>query len=209
MPLLKASDSSAVDTAQIPTPRDLLLEALHDRSVDQRRRAARALAGDPETAFVLAACLRGEPDAGVRDALFAGLIKVGGAEAAEMIGRMLGSEDANLRMGAVEALKLLDEDAIPVIDRLLGDPDPDSRILAVEVIRAWSRGLATSRLRRVIETDAHVNVCAAAVDVAAEIGTAGLVASLGSLRRRFAEDPFLMFAVDVACPDAAASDRAV
>ena len=206
MPLRKVAAPRPVVSSETAMPREVLLEALHNRSVDQRRRAARALAGDPETAFVLAACLPGEADPGVRDALFAGLIQVGGAEAAEMIGRLLGSEDVNLRMGAVEALKLLDEDAIPVIDRLLGDPDPDSRILAVEVTRAWSRGMAVSRLRRVIETDAHVNVCAAAVDVAAELGTADLVVSLAGLRKRFAEDPFLMFAVDVACPEAAACD---
>nr|WP_321984553.1 HEAT repeat domain-containing protein [uncultured Lichenicoccus sp.] len=203
MPLLQAATLAVQDNADIPTPRELLLEALHHRGVDQRRRAARALAGDPETAFVLAACLPGEPDAGVRDALFAGLIQVGGLPAAEIFGRLLGSEDVNLRVGAVEALKHLEEDAIPVIDRLLGDPDPDSRMLAVEVLRAWSRSEAIPRLRRVIETDQHVNVCAAAVDVAAEIGTAALVGSLGGLRRRFAEDPFLIFAVDVACEQSA------
>ncbi len=208
MPLHKTADRPPVDRSESPTPRDILLEALNDRSVDQRRRAARALAGDPETAFVLAACLPGETDAGVRDALFAGLIQVGGLPAAEIFGGLLGSEDVNLRVGAVESLKLLDEDAIPVIDRLLGNSDPDSRILAVEVIRAWSRTTAIPRLRRVIETDEHANVCAAAVEVAAEVGTTDLVISLGTLRTRFADDPFLMFAVDQACHEAAAGGGA-
>jgi hypothetical protein len=43
-----------------------------------------------------------------------------------------------------------------------------------------------------------VNVCAAAVDVATENGTASLLPALAAARARFADDSFLVFAVDLA-----------
>jgi len=86
-----------------------------------------------------------------------------------------------------------------VLDGLLSDPDTDVRILVVEVTRAWPRERAAPRLRRVFEREPHVNVCAAAVDVATEVGTEDLLPALGALRARFANEPFLGFAIDVAC----------
>jgi HEAT repeat protein len=111
---------------------------------------------------------------------------------------MIRSSDAALRGGAVEALKNLGDEAVPVLDELLGDPDADVRLLAIEVTRAWSTAVALPRLRRIIETDQHVNVCAAAVDVATEVGTEELLAPLTTLHVRFADEPFLTFAIDIA-----------
>jgi hypothetical protein len=58
--------------------------------------------------------------------------------------------------------------------------------------------LAVPRLLRVIEGDVHVNVCAAAVDVAAELGTPALLAPLAGLRLRFEGAQFLVFAAEIA-----------
>jgi len=157
----------------------------------------------------LAARLESEPEPEVREALFGSIVDIGGPCAADLVARLLRSEDAGLRGGSVEALKGMGEGAIAVLDELLGDPDPDIRLLVVEVTRAWPSPLAVPRLRRVIECDPHVNVCGAAVDVATEVGTDQLIAPLKGLRVRFADEPFLQFAVEIACSRILAVDERV
>ena len=185
---------------------DAIVETLESRrdklvggDVDERRHAARAMSKDPAAAAALAACLESEADPRVRDALFAGLSDIGGTQAAELVAAFLRSDDAGLRGGAIEALKRLETDAVVVLDGLMNDPDTDVRILAVEVTRAWPRELATPRLRRVFESEPHVNVCAAAVDVVTEVGSDDLLPALNRLRQRFASEQFLVFAIDIAC----------
>lgn len=197
MPLVRTT-SAAQDKAP-PESRVLLLERLAGSDMGERRRAARALAREPDAVPALAARLECEPEPSVRDALFGGLVDIGGTLAADLVARLVRSEDASVRGGAIEALKRLGDDAVPALDVLLSDTDPDVRILAIEVTRAWPSALAVPRLQRIFESDPHVNVCGAAVDVATEIGTGELVEALTSLRARFAGVPFLIFAVDVAC----------
>jgi HEAT repeat protein len=187
--------------------REQLLAALSGLDVDGRRHAARALSRDPDAAAALAARLENETEPEVRDALFGSLVEIGGTRIAELVAPLLRSSDAGLRGGAVEALKHLRDFAVPVLDALLGDSDPDVRILAVEVTRAWPGKLAVPRLRQVIEHDPHLNVCGAAVDVATEVGTGELVAALSQLPARFADEPFLLFAVGVACSRIRTSDE--
>ncbi len=176
----------------------MLLERLTSADRADRRRAAHALAGDREAAAALAARLEVEAEPSVREALFAALIDTGGETVAELVASMLHLDDAALRGGAIQALKGFKPPAEGALDRLLENSDPDVRLLAIEVTRAWPAELANPRLRRIIEVDPHVNVCGAAVDVAAELGTAELIAPLAALRARFADDAFLGFAVDVA-----------
>jgi hypothetical protein len=196
MPLIRPAEVTPDVTAES-------LEHRRDRlagsSADERRRAARALSKDPAAAAVLADRLSCEPDPRVRDALFGSLVDIGGTQAAELVAPFIRSDDAGLRGGAVEALKRLGSDATAVLDALMSDPDTDVRILAIEVTRAWPGELASPRLLRVFERESHVNVCAAAVDVATEVGTNDLLVALDGLRTRFAGEPFLVFAIDVAC----------
>jgi HEAT repeat protein len=184
---------------QAVASRDEILAQLSSADAAARRHAARALAGDEGAVEALAARLEDEKQASVRDALFAGLVETGGARVARLIAPLLRSHDAGLRNDALEALKQLEGDAVSVVDEMLGDTDPGLRLLAIEVTRAWASLVAVPRLRRIIEDDCHVNVCGAAVDVATEVGTEDLLAPLAALRIRFADEPFLGFAVDVAC----------
>jgi len=196
MPLVRsASDVPDTKTETF----ELRRNQLTGNDVDERRRAARALSGNPAAAATLAARLECEPDHRVRDALFGSLVDIGGALAAELIASFIRSDDANLRGGAIEALKRLDHDAANVLDALMDDSDVDVRILAIEVTRAWPSELAGPRLVRVFEHETHVNVCAAAVDVATEVGTNELLVALDRLRIRFAGESFLVFAIDIAC----------
>ncbi|MGA2290503.1 HEAT repeat domain-containing protein [Bradyrhizobium sp.] len=196
MPLIRPA---AATLDAIPEGLESRREKLAGGDVDERRHAARALSKDPAGASILAARLQSEPDPRVRDALFGSLSDIGGTHAAELVAPFIRSDDAGLRGGAIEALKRLEGDAVAVLDALMNDPDTDVRILAVEVTRAWPGELAIPRLRRVFELDPHVNVCAAAVDVATEVGTEDLLPALNGLRDRFANEQFLLFAVDIAC----------
>jgi HEAT repeat protein len=197
MPLIRA----AADAPDLTPPdgQALRLENSVEREIDKRWHAARELSHDPAAIAKIAALLEGERDPRVRDALFGSLVDIGGAPAADRLAGFLRSDDAGLRGGAVDSLKRLDTAAVAAIDALLRDDDADVRILAVEVTRAWPSELAVPRLRRVFELEPHVNVCAAAVDVATELGTEDLATPLAGLRGRFEHQPFLVFAVDTAC----------
>jgi len=196
MPLVRAA-------VTIPEPatqsRETLLAQLGGPDADGRRQAARELARDPGTIAALAARLDEEPDAAVRDALFASLSDIGGAEAAGLVAQLLHSADAGLRGGAIETLKRMGEDAEAALDLLLDDPDADIRLLAVEVLRAWSGARAAPHLQRIVEEETQVNVCGAAIDVATEVGTEALIPPLQRLAARFGDDPFLSFAAGIAC----------
>jgi HEAT repeat protein len=197
MPLVRASPTAPTPKPP-PESRDALLQRLTATNQADRRRAAHALAADPTAVVILADRLELEPDPAVRDALFAALVDIGGATAAERLAALVHLDDAALRGGAIQALKAFKPPACVALDGLLQNPDPDVRLLAIEVTRAWPAELAAPRLRRIIDSDPHVNVCAAAVDVAAELGTAELIFPLAALRLRFADNAFLGFAVDVA-----------
>jgi chemotaxis methyl-accepting protein methylase len=136
-----------------------------------------------------------QPAAVSRAALFAQLVETGAAAA---LLPYLGSAEASLRNGAVTALKALGPDAAGALDLALNDPAADVRLLAVEVLRAWPPALARSRLQRVLLHDAHVNVCAAAAEVAAARGAPALAPALRGLGKRFADHPFMRFCADVA-----------
>jgi HEAT repeat protein len=196
MPFVSAS-APATDDAQ-PRAFESLLNQLDAPDGDARRSAARALSQYPQAAAALAARLDIEPESRVRDALFGGLVEIGGAPSAAMVAAFIRSADAGLRGGAIESLKRLGPEAVSAVDTLLDDPDPDVRLLAIEVARDWSSVLAAPRLRRIIDHDHHVNVLGAAVDVATEVGDRSLVDPLARLRERFAHEPFLVFAIEVA-----------
>jgi HEAT repeat protein len=183
-----ASASEELCTAHLSSP-----------DPNMRRRAARALAGDPSATSALAQRLADETEPSVRDALFGSLVAIGGPDAAGLVAPFVRSEDAALRGAAIDALKQLHEAAVAAVDELLKDPDPDLRLLAIEVTRVWPSERAAPRLQRIFEQELHVNVCAAAVDVATEVGCPNLLPVLAAMRLRFADEMFLIFAVDVAC----------
>ena len=110
----------------------------------------------------------------------------------------LRSQDAGLRAAAIEALQAMPEAILPFMTSLLGDGDSDVRILAAELARNMPAADATRLLCRLLEHEQHPNVCAAAVEVLAEVGTREAIPALEACARRFAGTPFLPFAVSVA-----------
>ena len=80
----------------------------------------------------------------------------------------------------------------------LDDSDADVRIFAVNILESLRHPQVEDWLLGVVENDAHVNVCAAAVDLLGEVGTRRAAPALQRLRQRFDSEPYIQFAAGVA-----------
>jgi len=134
----------------------------------------------------------------VREAIFTSLVQIGGADAVAAVLPYIRGDDAGLRTGALDALKAMPAAARERLAGLLAEADPDVRIMACELARAVPDRQTAALLARLIEGEPEINVCAAAVDVLAEIGTAESIAPLAACAARFADQPFLAFAIKIA-----------
>ena len=191
MPLIKGGRNSVTpDTTPAP--------ALDASDAESRWAAARALAGRAEAVPELAAALRRESVPRVREAILTSLIRTGGSASAEAIVPCLRSEDAGLRAAAIEALQALPSAIAPMMAQLFNDPESDVRLLATELARNMKAADATRLLCGLIEHELHPNVCAAAIEVLAEVGTPEALPALESCAVRFASTPFLPFAISMA-----------
>ena len=199
MALVKPNRTAATPLRE-PPPRDLqaVLGDLTRADSSVRRSAARELVHFPEAAMAACDRLEAETSPSVRAVLFTTLIHLQSPEVALRLARLLRSDDAPLRNAAIEALQEMPDAAAAHLQDLLNDPDSDVRIFAVNIISALRHAQAPEWLGRVIRTDSHINVCAAAVDGLAEIGGAESLQDLEALRQRFADNAFMTFAIDAA-----------
>ncbi|GJE27664.1 HEAT repeat domain-containing protein [Methylobacterium organophilum] len=187
-----------------PAPADDLPDpraALGAPAAAVRREAARRLAADPDTVGAidaLAAQLAREPETSVREAILAALGRIGTAEAAEHLFGLLGSEDVWLRNAAIETLQMMEAGMLGALERGLDHPDSDRRIFAVNVLVSLRHPQAATLALRALARDPHVNVCAAALDVLAEIGTPEMIPEIEAVVARFPDEPFLRFAAKAA-----------
>jgi HEAT repeat protein len=193
MPLIRGSQGAASqgDATQQRA-------ALDSPDVESRWMAARALSGRADAVPALAAALAREAMPRVREAIMTALMRIGNAASVEAILPYLRSQDAGLRAAAVEALQALPEAIAPFMPPLLNDGDSDVRLLATELARNMNASEATSLLCGLIEREQHPNVCAAAIDVLTEVGTPAALPALQRCAERFADTPFLPFAITVA-----------
>jgi HEAT repeat protein len=175
-----------------------LLSQLRTGDANQRRWAARDLTGEASAVPALGERLLVEADARVREAIFTTLTATSGDAAVNALLPLLRSEDAGLRNGAIEALSAMPEAVGPRMAALLGDVDPDVRIFTVNLMGELRHPQIADWLLRVLAEDAAVNVVAAAIEVLAEAGSPEHVAALQAASRRFAADPFIGFAADMA-----------
>lgn len=168
------------------------LPRLDAASPDERWSAAR----ESGSVSDLASALAREKDARVREAIFTALARIGTVESASAAISALRSDDANLRTGAMDALRAMPDAMGASLPALLADPDDDVRLLACDL----ARGVAGSgkMLGALIEVEPMANVCAAAVEVLAETGDETAVPALRRCASRFSDDPFLTFAVEAA-----------
>ena len=107
------------------------------------------------------------------------------------------SDDASLRTAGLDALRLMPQALDQHLARMMADSDCDVRLLACDLARHLPVGLATRLLADVLEQEGEANVCAAALDVLAEVGGPAALVALETCSRRFADVPFLVFAIRV------------
>jgi len=167
-------------------------------SADERWAAARGAAGVPGAVMALAAALRNESDSRVREAMFTSLARIGTFESADLLISFLRSDSANLRAGALDSLRLMIGAMRELLPRLLGDRDVDIRILSCELARTLPGPEATTLLCTLITDEPDANVCAAAIDVLAEVGGPAALPALAACAEKFRDSPFLGFAIQTA-----------
>lgn len=197
MPLIKGGNKASATPAK---DRDTVAQssALASPDADSRWSAARALAGQADAVPALTAALANETVHRVREAIMTALMRVGDEASVKAMLPYLRSQDAGLRAAAIEALQALPEAIAPFMQSLFADTDSDVRLLATELARNMPEAAATRALCELIERDPHPNVCAAAIDVLAEVGTPDAIPAIERCAGRFASTPFLPFAAATA-----------
>ena len=194
MPLVRKGGGGPLPGAGVPGAE----AQLHGATPDERWIAARALAGQAQAVGELSAALSIEPDARVREAILTGLARIGTPESAEAILPLIRSDDADLRTGALDALRVMPRALEAHLAGLLGDPDADVRLLACDLARDLPPAVATRLLSELLDHEYEANVCAAAVDVLAECGGPEALPALSACASRFADVPFLVFSLRLA-----------
>lgn len=181
-------------------PRDCLalVTQLDDPSPAARRWAARDLTDCPNAAAALVDRLQREDEGSVREVILTTLTRLGGDVAVAGLVQCLRSEDVALRNEAIEAMKQLPDAVAGIMGGLLNDASPDLRIFAVNILESLRHPEVETWLIEVIEHDPHVNVCATAVDLLGEVGSAAARQPLLHLKARYREEPYIQFATDLA-----------
>jgi HEAT repeat protein len=198
MPFVKRGSGGSPPSAEQGLDPASHVAALRSADAESRWRAARGLADSAQAVPVLADALAGETVPRVREAIMTALVRIGDEASVQVLLPHLRSQDAGQRAAAIEALQALPAAIAPFMAALLGDDDSDVRLLATELARNMPAPEATRLLSELIEREPHPNVCAAAVDVLAEVGTCDAVPALRGCAQRFAASAFLPFAVSVA-----------
>ena len=199
MPLVRRGTADARPGAKIPGDTAVeLIDALKAEDADRRWNAARMLGDHPGAVPALAAALGAEQSPRVREALMTALMRIGDSASARAVLPYLRSQDASVRSSAVEALQAMTGIVRPFVTQLFRDADSDVRLLACELTRNLPAEEATAILCTLIESEPHANVCAAAVEVLAEVGTSTALPVLLQCAKRFSGDSFLPFAISVA-----------
>ncbi|MFB9969878.1 HEAT repeat domain-containing protein [Pseudoroseomonas cervicalis] len=143
---------------------------------------------------LLAAALRAERDRPAQEAMLAALAAIATPEALAALLGLLRAEEAWLRNAALAALQEVGAPAAEGLRGLLAAADPELRIAALSGLAGLRRAEVEGWVLALLEHEAEPNVCAAAVEALDRIGSAAAAAPLEALARRFAREPFLVFA---------------
>jgi HEAT repeat protein len=130
--------------------------------------------------------------------MFTSLARIGTRDSVAAMLPMLRSDDAAMRTGALDALRSSVIATHELLPQLLNDPDVDVRILSCELARSLPNEEASRSLCALLAREAELNVCAAAVEVLAEVGNDSALPTLARCAQRFAQVPFLSFAIKLA-----------
>jgi HEAT repeat protein len=202
MPFIKEkpSTTSRDSSSEELSDCEILIEQLEHADPTTRWWAARDLAerASEKASKALVSRLEHEEDPSVLEIILTALTCLGDKTAVAGLVKCLSSENVTLRNGCIEAMKQLPTQVGALMKDLLADPDPDVRIGAVNILETLRHPDVVEWLIDVIENDEHVNVCATALDLLVEVGSASSAPSLRRLKARFANEPYIQFAVDLA-----------
>ena len=191
----------AVDSAKV-------LGALANGTEDERWEAARAAPAIPGGTKALGVALAHEQNPRVREALFTSLTRIATAESVELLLPLLRSDEAQVRTGALDALRAMKSAAWAYVPQLLDDVDADVRLLACELARNLPAEQSVRLLCELLDSELEPNVCASAVEVLAEVGGPEVLPVLARCEERFRGTSFLEFAIKttadrIRCPSPA------
>ncbi len=173
-------------------------QGLSRANEDERWAAARAAAHSAEHTDALLGALATESSARVREALFTSLATIGSPHSVQAIVDFIRSDDAGVRAAALDALRAQVDAIRTHLPALLSDSDSDVRILSCELARSLPSEEATRLLSELLAREDQPNVCASAIEVLAEAGGPEALAALETCEVKFADTPFLRFAIQVA-----------
>jgi HEAT repeat protein len=168
-----------------------LVAQLTDADPAVRRWAARDLLGYPEATAALVSRIQAEGELSVREVILTTLTRLGGPIAVAGLVECLRSEDAQVRNEAIMAMKALPDEVAPIMGCLLLDADPDVRIMAVNILESLRHPKVEEWLIAVIDRGT-------AVDLLGELGSPASHEALERLKQRFADEPYIQFAADLA-----------
>lgn len=175
-----------------------LRQQLLNADPEVRRWAARDMVDCPECSQALVDALHSEADVSVREVILTSVTRIGDDIAVSGLVECLRSDDAGLRNEAIEAMKQLPDAVAPIMLGLLMDEDSDVRIFAVNILESLRHSQVEHWLIQVINADDHVNVCGTAVDLLGEVGGMASLPALQALKTRFAAEPYIQYAADLA-----------
>ena len=198
MPLIRKPPSEVLGTTRAAPDAAAVFAALARGSDDERWAAARAAADLPDSVPALADALRRERSPVVREAIFSALAHIATTQSVEAVLPFLRSDDASVRTQASDALLAMKDVVWPYVSPLLRDPDANVRILACGLVRDMPGEVAVSLCCGVLDSEAEPNVCAAAVEVLAEVGESSALPALERCAKRFSDTPFLTFSIQMA-----------
>jgi HEAT repeat protein len=146
----------------------------------------------------LAGAVLREQSPTVRAALFSALTRIASPESVEAVLTFLRSDDALMRTAASDALVAMKDAAAPYFPILLRDSSADVRALACTLLRSMPSEEAARLCCDLLDAERDANVCAAAVEVLAEVGDSSALPVLARCKERFGEAPFLRFSIEMA-----------
>jgi len=194
MPLIRKSPGAAASTAP---GKPASIDSLTLGTDEERWTAARAAASDPDAAGALAAAVARERNPRVREAMFTSLSRIATPKSVEALLPLIRSDDSALRTGALDALGAMKDVVRPYVAELTRDLDSDVRLLACELVRTLPSDEASALLCALLDAEQEPNVCASAVEVLAEVGSADALPALARCKARFDSIPFLAFSITV------------
>ena len=198
MPLIRKPPSEPVSADPAALDAAAVLDALTRGTDDERWSAARAAADLPGTVPALKDALLREENRAVREALFSALARIASTESVEAVLPFLRAADALIRNEASDALLAMRDAVWPYIPPLLRDQSADVRILACGLVRDMPSEAAARLCCDLLESEPEPNVCAAAVEVLAEVGESSALPVLARCAKRFGDTPFLTFSIQMA-----------